>query len=235
MRKIKFETGKFYHIYNRGVDKRDVYMDEGDFERFLKSLREFNRLDPIGSLVDLEEKRRLESNSLGIFETVPNKPECSKGIGSLTTSGSERIVDFIAYCLNPNHFHFILRQVVDEGISKFMHKLSLGYTCYFNLKNNRSGSLFQGKFKAVKIDSDEHLLWVTAYVNGNAQIHGLIPDAADYKWCSYPEYLGKRDLDICDKSVILDKFKDTESFKSASEECFRKMKEGKNLQKYILD
>jgi putative transposase len=116
-----------------------------------------------------------------------------------------------------------------------MQRLGTAYTMYFNKRNERSGSLFQGKFKSVQIDSDEHLLWVSAYVNGNAQIHGIIPDATQYEWCGYPEYLGKSKLNICNKSVILDKFKDIASFQKASEECFMKMKERKDLQKYILD
>lgn len=116
-----------------------------------------------------------------------------------------------------------------------MHKIGLGYTNYLNLKYKRSGSLFQGPFKSVQIDSEEHLLRVSAYVNGNAQIHGIVDGAEKYKWCSYPEYLGKGDLDLCAKSVILDKFKDIESFQKASEECFKKMKDRKDVQKYILD
>ncbi|MCX6739690.1 MAG: transposase [Candidatus Parcubacteria bacterium] len=266
MRKEKFENGEYYHIYNRGVDKRDIFMDERDFLRFLKSLREFNRLDPIGSLVDLEERNHSESNSLGKVKMVKvngnlqegigslmykgNHSESNslgkvkmvkvngnlqEGIGSLTPSAPQRLVDFIAYCLNPNHFHLLLRQLVDDGISKFMHKVSLGYTCYFNIKNKRSGSLFQGKFKSVKIDSEEDLLYVSAYINGNAQIHGLTDSAEESKWCSYSEYLGLVDADICNKNIILGKFKEISEFKMANEECIKQMKEKKDLQKYIID
>lgn len=124
---------------------------------------------------------------------------------------------------------------MDNGIEKFMHKLGSGYTNFFNIKYKRSGSLFQGPFKAVQIDSEEHLFWVTAYGNGNAQIHGLIPDAAQYKWCSYPEYLGLTDSEICNKEIILSQYEDLEKFKKASEDCFRQMKERKDLQKYIID
>ena len=159
----------------------------------------------------------------------------NESLGNSKVSQSDPLVVFIAYCLNPNHFHFVLRQNVDEGIVKFMQRLGTAYTMYFNKRNERSGSLFQGKFKSVQIDSEEHLLWVSAYINGNAQIHGLIPDAVDYQWCSYPEYLGKSKLNICDKSIIFDKFKDINDFRKASAECVRHMKEKKDLQKYILD
>ncbi len=235
MRKVQFEVGKYYHIYNRGVDKRDVFLDNNDYSRFLKSLLEFNRLDPIGSLVDLEERFLSESNSLRSFEAVKNIPECSKGIGFQTTVPSQRLVDIVSYCLNPNHYHLLIKQLVDDGISKYLHKVGVGYTNYFNKKNQRSGSLFQGKFKSVHIDSDEHLVWVSAYVNGNSQIHGLILDVSKYQWCSYPEYLGLTDLAICNKEVILSQYKDLEKFKKANEDCFRQMKEKKDLQRYILD
>jgi putative transposase len=240
MRKVKFTNGEYYHVYNRGVDKRDIFLDEGDYRRFSRSMIEFNRSDPILSLAELDISRKLEkgnseSNSLKNVDINEKVKENFKGIGFQASANTQRLVDFIAYCLNPNHYHFFVKQLFDEGISKFMHKVSLGYTNYFNLKNDRSGALFQGKFKAVKIDSEEHFLWVTAYVNGNAQIHGLIPDASQYKWCSYPEYLGLTESAICQKEIILNQYNDLEKFKKASEDCFRQMKEKKDLQKYIFD
>lgn len=225
MRKIKFAEGEFYHIYNRGVDKRKVFLDERDYLRFLKCMREFNCIDPIGSLY---EKAHKDKVVLPAFSPASNS---QLGIGSR----KKPLAEFICYCLNPNHFHFILRQLTEWGISKFMQKIGMGYTNYFNLKNNRSGALFQGKFKAVKIDSEEHLLWLSAYVNGNAQIHGLIPDASQYQWCSYPEYLGLSDLAICDKNIILKQFKNLSDYQKSSEECFKYIKEKKDLQKYILE
>jgi putative transposase len=240
MRKVKFIDGEYYHIYNRGVDKRDVFLDEDDYGRFLTSMKEFNRSDPIGSLAEMKFARKSgavasESNSLAKTGIFKNEADFQEGIGFRTPSGSSRLVDFIAYCLIPNHYHFILRQLIEDGISNFMHKIGLGYTNYFNLKNERSGALFQGRFKAVKIESDEHLLWVAAYVNGNAQIHGLIPDACQYEWCSYPEYLGFTNSGICNENIILDKYKSVNNFKNASEDCIKQMKERKDLQRFILD
>jgi len=202
MRKVKFENGKFYHIYNRGVDKREVFEDEGDYERFLKYIKEI-----------LSSEAKPFSRRLSL----------------------EGAVELICYCLNPNHYHLILRQLKENGISNFMHLLATSYTMFFNTKYKRSGSLFQGPFKAVKIDSEEHLLWVSAYINGNAQIHGLIDDASQYQWCSYPEYLGLTDSAICSKGIILDQFKNLSDYQKASEECFKYMQEKKKLQKYILE
>src|SRR3989338_8325291 len=113
MRKQPIVTGEYYHIYNRGVDKRDI---------FIESICEFNQIDGIGSIRDL---RKSKSESKALHLPISKDP----------------LVAIVAYCLNPNHFHFILKQLVDGGIAKFMQKLQGGYTYYFNVKNFRSGSL----------------------------------------------------------------------------------------------
>ncbi|OGY41527.1 MAG: hypothetical protein A2Y67_04320 [Candidatus Buchananbacteria bacterium RBG_13_39_9] len=220
MRKINFSNNEYYHIYNRGTDKRDIFLDEDDYLRFLLSLKEFNRLEPIGSLYEknYQNKKAIEQGS---------NPQL--GIGSQADS---LLVEIICYCLNPNHYHLILKQLCDNGISKFMHKISLGYTIYFNLKNERSGSLFQGKFKFTQITSFEHLLWLSVYVNTNAQIHGITDNAADYPWCSYPAYLGIKGDDICNKNVILNEFYD---YKAIAEDTAKFMKKKKEMEKYLME
>jgi len=147
MLKPFFAKQEFYHIYNRGVDKRDIFMDSDDLYRFLKSMNDFNVQDPIGSIY-----------------------EHSFKLGSPTPK-LKKLVNFVAYCLNQNHYHFILEPLVDNGIQKFMHKLSTGYTNYFNEKYKRSGSLFQGGYKAIHINSNEYLLHASVYINLNYKIH----------------------------------------------------------------
>ena len=129
MRKTQFQNEYYYHIYNRGVDKRDIFMDDKDYLRFLRTMRELNN-----NSTDLQrdyEKRKLEKTK-----------RLSLGYPRLSLMGTPNLVSFIAYCLNSNHYHFLVKQLVEDGISKFMHKLSTGYTRYFNEKYNRSGSLF---------------------------------------------------------------------------------------------
>jgi len=216
MRKLDFINQEFYHIYNRGVDKRDIFLEESDYVRFLLSLKEFNCLEPIGSLYEKAYRDEKESNSqLGIgFQKNP------------------RLVEIICYCLNPSHYHLILKQLSDSGISKYMHKVNLGYTNYFNLKNKRNGSLFQGKFKAAKIDSFEHLVWLSVYVNKNAQIHGKIEDAVNYPWCSYSQYLGIKEDNLCNKDIILNEVQD---YKSIAEDTALFMKKKKEMEKYLIE
>lgn len=229
MRKVKFTDGEYYHIYNRGVDKRDIFLDEGDYLRFLTSMRDFNNNSTHDQRVYIKnngEKTELSSDA----SELSSVNDLRFFIASLPN-----LVDIICYCFNPNHFHLLLKQLADIGIEKFMHKLGSGYTNFFNIKYKRSGSLFQGSFKAIEIDSNEDLLWVFAYVNANAQIHGLTKDAANYKWCSYPEYLGLNTENFCHKNIICEQFKNKDQFKKFMNDCVITMKEKKELQKYLID
>jgi REP element-mobilizing transposase RayT len=210
MRGVQFSNGEYYHVFNRGIDKREIFVTSEDYFKFLMYMKavlcptpEFLKTKPPSKRFNLE-----------------------KLIGS---------VEMIAYCLNLNHFHFILRQLKEAGISNFMHFLGTSYTMFFNAKYERSGSLFQGPFKAIHIDSNEYLLWVSAYINGNAQIHGLIKNAAEYQWCSYPDYLGLRNGTFCSKNIILGQFKDSNEYKEFVEENILAMKERKDLQKYLIE
>ncbi|KKT28000.1 hypothetical protein A3G55_03380 [Candidatus Giovannonibacteria bacterium RIFCSPLOWO2_12_FULL_44_25] len=192
MRKIKFVNGEFYHICNRGVDKRKIFGNQYDIQRFSQSMEEFNTINPIGSLY--------ESSFLNDKIRAKRK--------------AKRLVNFIAYCLNPNHYHLILEQLIENGISQFMHRLNGGYTWYFNKKYQRSGSLFQGRFKATHIDSNEYLLHVSAYVNLNFKIHQLGGSAAKLVKSSWEEYADDQKLGLCKKNIILDQFNSVKEYKA---------------------
>ncbi len=145
-----FAEHEYYHCFNRGTDKRTIFADKQDYSYFLSSMKAYNSTEVLGKL-------RLHSASDG-----------------------EPLVDIAAYCLLPNHFHFVLRQNTENGISHFMQRLGIGYTMYFNEKNKRSGSLFQGAFKSRHITDDQALRQVTAYVALNYRIHN-ITDALLYR------------------------------------------------------
>ena len=204
MRKTAFVENEFYHIYNRGVDKRSIFSDKNDLERFFQSMQEFNVIEPIGS----------------IYENSFNKEK----IGQKT----HPLVKFIAYCLNPNHFHFILTQVEDRGIEKFMHKLGTGYTKYFNEKNSRSGALFQGRFKANHINSNEYLLHASVYVNLNYKVHRLQKSKNIYR-SSWDEYLNSDLGGICSKEMILGQFKSEKRYVDFAESSLISILERKDL------
>jgi len=196
MRETLFINDEFYHVYNRGVDKRIIFSDDYDVERFLQSMDEFNTLEPIGSIYE---------NSF-----VKNRAKNTK-----SSSDQDHLVEFVAYCINPNHFHFILKQVADGGISRFMKSLGGGYAKYFNEKHKRSGTLFQGRFRAIHVDSNDYLLHLSSYVNLNDRVHKLgNPTSKLVKSrSSWGEYLGNEE-NFCFKDIILDQFKDSKDYKS---------------------
>jgi len=193
MRHTKFEKKEFYHIYNRGTDKREIFLDKEDVWRFLQCLKELNSVETIGSLYENSFRRK---DKLG--------------------SSASKLVNIIAYCLNQNHFHFILEPLEEDGVQKFMHRLSTGYTNYFNNKNKRSGSLFQGSYKAKHILSNEYLLHMGVYVNLNDRVH----EGMNHSWMdklpfsSFNEYINKEIKGICKKDMILGQFKNPEDFSS---------------------
>lgn len=211
MRKVPFVAGEFYHVYNRGVDKRIIFSDQDDVNRFFQSMDEFNVIEPIGSIYE---------NSF-----IKNK------LGNETSKSDEKkLVNIIAYCLNPNHFHIILEQVEDGGISNFMKRLGGGYTKYYNKKEKRSGSLFQGVFKDAHIDSNEYLLYVSAYVNLNDRVHQLGNETSKLvksrsSWAEYSDAISKENF--CEKDIILGQFKNKEEYKKFAKSALESIIAGK--------
>jgi REP element-mobilizing transposase RayT len=194
MRSINFVTGEYYHIYNRGVDKRNIFLDQEDIMRFFRSMQEFNVEKSIGSIYETVRKRRFRHQ---------------------VAKYDQELVKFVCYCLNPNHYHFLVEQVVDGGISKFMKKLGGGYSCYFNEKHKRSGTLFQGPFKAIHVSSDEYLLHLSAYINLNNKVHRFSDLVAKLTKSSWEEYINEEKNEIfCNQSIILNYFESIEKYKT---------------------
>lgn len=167
MRKDPLVNEQYYHIYNRGVDKRDIFMDHNDLKRFVLSIKEFNVANPTGSIKDILKSRtdldRLKDRNIPL-------------------------VSIVCYCFNPNHFHFIIRQEVDGGISEFFKRLLGGYTLYFNKTHKRTGSLFQGTFKSNLIQNEAYFLKIRPYVNTNYLIHNIPEEKSHLVLSSCKEY-----------------------------------------------
>jgi len=198
---------EYYHVYNRGADKRNIFGDTRDFDRFIEGMKEFNTTRPLGSLRD-------------------NGPiSSSRSTGNRSTGNKETrdpLVEIVCFCLNKNHYHLLLRQLVDEGISKFIQKIAGGYTRYYNEKNRRNGVLFQGKYKFVKIDSNEQLLRVSAYINFNNVVHGIHKSQLNLFRSSLDEYIGKNgDSVICRKSIILEQFKNSSEYEKFAKDALK--------------
>ncbi len=207
-RKIVFTSGEYYHVFNRGVDKRSVFLDSEDFHRFLQCVEEFNTIEPIGS----------------IYENFFRKHEPGNEVPKL-------LVEIVAYCLNPNHYHLILHQIEEVGISKFMHKLGVGYANYFNIKYERIGRLFQGPFKAVHVESNEQLLHLSVYVNLNNRAHRLGNRTSRSSWGEFVEGTRK----ICNTGIILEQFGDPAAYRKFAEDSLIDIRERKDLEKLFLE
>lgn len=143
-RTFSFAPGEFYHIYNRGTEKRNIFMSDIDRDRFLALLYLANQSDPI----DL----KLQGSTL--LEMTERRT-------------GDPLIEIVAYCLMPNHFHLLIRELEEGGISKFMQKLTTGYTMYFNKRHERNGSLFQGRFKATHVADDRYLRYIISYIHLN--------------------------------------------------------------------
>jgi len=224
IRKTIFANNEFYHIYNRGVEKRDIFMDESDYKRFLLSLHLLNDVEN-GLMHIWKDIKRMEADK--VQPRVDPRLDLRERMHN-----ANKLVEIVCYCLNPNHYHIILKQKEEKGIEKFMQKLGTSYTMYFNKRHKRNGSLFQGKFKSIHIDSNEYLLYLSAYVNYNNFIHG---GSKNWEYSSVQDFLGERNGTPCDKDVILDQFRNVDDYKEFLDNNALYLKEKKKIEKYILE
>jgi len=147
-RRVEFYKSGYYHVYNRGNRKKEIFHDKGDYVYFLKKLKQY----------------RAENN-----------------------------IRIVAYCLMPNHFHFLLQQKSNTSISAFMMALGRDYAEFYNHKYKAEGRLFQGPFKAQEVLSEQYLIHLTRYIHLNPlDIDEKVSGLGEYPWSSYPEYVGVR-------------------------------------------
>lgn len=190
--KIYVENG-YYHAYNRGVEKRKIFLDKQDYTVFLYYLKSY--LSP------------------------PKKtPTAMTGLNPVRIRPIRTIfnqIDLLAYCLMPNHFHLLLKQKPRDGMTKLLRRLCTCYSMYFNKKYHRVGSLFQGIYKAVLVDNENHLLHLSRYLHLNpvadrvepCQGYKVCKKPADYPFSSYLDHLGKKKTDWLKTDLILSFFK----------------------------
>jgi len=180
IRNITFTNGEYYHVFNRGVDKRIIYNTKEQQYFFFNRLKLLNTID----------SRKYIANKRSRYKD------------KIITGNGEELISIVAYCLLPNHFHLLLKQKVDNGISQFMQRLGTSYTKFFNQQEDRSGSLFQGKFKATHLSDNFSLPILSAYVNLNYKHHQIDPSKNIVK-SSLFEYLDEELGDgICDQTEI---------------------------------
>ena len=215
-RKFDFSIGEFYHVYNRGNDKRTIFATTTDYDRFMFLLFVANSKNPV-RVDGLIRKCRAQGLTLrSVMKEIKR---------------DKTLVNIGAYCLMPNHFHILIHEKEEGGISLFMQKLATGYSMYFNKKYERTGSLFEGTFKAEHADKDNYLKYLFSYIHLNPvkliepkwKEAGITDRARvkkyleDYKYSSYIDYLGEEREEklILNQDAFpgyFEKFKDFEDF-----------------------
>jgi putative transposase len=191
----QYVENSYYHIYNRGVEKRQIFMNEQDYGVFLSYLKEYLLLKDEDGL-----RKRLSDPNISSLER-------SRILRTLGLNNFAGEITLLAYCLMPNHFHFFIKQKSEVSIDKFMQSLCTRYTMYFNKKYKRVGSLFQGVYKAVLVTSDPQFLHLSRYIHKQAL--ALQGETLQAQPCSYPEYLGKRNTEWVHPEEVLASFSKT--------------------------
>ncbi len=183
MRTHHFINECFYHVFSRGVEKRNIFADDDDYLHFVHCLYALNDRHP-----------KIDSR----LRNAQNDDHTSR----------ERLVDIVSWCLMPNHFHLLLRQRIDGGVTFFMRKLGIGHAMYFNKKYERNGVLFQGRFKSVPVGRDEYLLHVIRYIHlnpvdliesgwkeqGIKHWYAVNQFLESYRWSSYRDWIGQKNF-----------------------------------------
>lgn len=185
-----YRKNSYYHIYNRGVDKRKIFQDQQDYAVFLNYLKEY--------LSPLPEKKSQRNISVNAKTYQINDYQCRNYCQKVT---------LITYCLMTNHFHLLIKQTDARNIELFMRSFATRYTSYFNKRCQRSGTLFEGPYKAVLIDSDEQLLHLSRYIHLNPAPY-LFKQPS-----SYPDYLQHKNTSWVQTQDILNYFKNPLDYK----------------------
>ena len=202
-RNILFSVGEYYHIYNRGTDKRVIFLDEADKKRFIKLLFVANGTQPF------------------VFRDFPI------GLPYVKFERGDPITAIGAYCLMPNHFHILIKETTEQGISKFLSRILTSYSAYFNKKYKRTGRLFEGPFKSKHIDNEPYFNWIFSYIHLNP-VKIINPNwkedstfnlqetksfLSDYSYSSYFDYF----VEQRPESVILNKDAFPEHFRQLND------------------
>jgi putative transposase len=197
-RKYILASEQIYHVFNRGIERRSIFTTKREYQRSLDLVNFYRHADLPIKYSKLHQKD-VENRQEILDEIIKRK---------------NVLVEIYAYCLMPNHFHFLVKQVKTNGISTFISNFTNSYTKYFNTRHNRSGPLVQGTFQAVLIESDEQIVHTCRYIHLNPSTSFIIKKSEifDYPWSSLSEYMNNKN-GICDKQSIFSHFPHFDSFK----------------------
>lgn len=172
----KFFNGGFYHIFNKTIDRREVFTLKEFSRHFLKTLTYY----------------RSSKSSLSFSEVLKLPPDQQISLAKTVSQRKYFLADVLAYCLMPTHFHFLIEQLMAEGLVRFISNSLNSFTRYFNLRSQRKGPIFLPQFRSVRITNEAQLIHVSRYIHLNPYSSGMVEDMTklkDYPWSSYGEYL----------------------------------------------
>jgi putative transposase len=221
-----------FHVLNRGVDKRNIFIDEQDYFRFIHDLFEFNDENPVNSTFYIFK----ESNDVSKRNDIIRKKR-------------KLLVNIFTFCLMPNHYHLLLQPRTENSISKFIHKLNMGYSQYFNKKYERKGTLFEGKYKSISVKNESHFIHLPYYIHLNP-LDLVVPEwrngelknyreaikfLENYRWSSFLDYIGKKNFPSVIQKNFLSQFWEGENEYKKSIFKWLKDLELDNLEGTILE
>ncbi|KKS97627.1 MAG: hypothetical protein UV73_C0007G0070 [Candidatus Gottesmanbacteria bacterium GW2011_GWA2_43_14] len=198
-RLVPLVNHEIYHVFNRGIDRRPTFTSKREYERALLALELYQYLNPpfsLSKILSLERQKRQK-----ILKDLKK---------------DRKMIQIYCYCLMPNHFHFLLEQEFDNGISKFLSNFQNSYTRFFNSLNKKDGAIFLNQFKAIRIETENQFIHVSRYIHLNPYTSYLIKrisDVESYPWSSFQSYLLKSNNNIVNTTKILSFFKDSEKYK----------------------
>ena len=205
------------HVVSRGVDKRKIFMDEHDRVRFIHNLFEFNNQNEIDNIYYRYRKNRFLGGSdfVGNRRNKPREPR-------------KLLIELQAFCLMPNHYHLLLSEKMNGGMIKFMSRLNMGYARYFNNRHERSGALFEGRYKSLAITNQAHFIHLPYYVHCNPldldmpewrerelkDYRGAVKFLETYRWSSHLDYCGVHNFpSVTQRDFLLEFFDGSEGYK----------------------
>ncbi|MEK7064171.1 MAG: transposase [Patescibacteria group bacterium] len=199
-RQIVLATGEVYHVFNRGVERRPIFTSKYEYQHALDIIN-FYRFTALPM-------------RFSKFKLLPKTDRYQ--LFSKIASTHMPQVEIIAFCLMSNHFHFLIKQTYDNGISNFVSRFCNSHSKYFNTRHNRVGHLFQGPFKAVRVETEEQLVHLSRYIHLNPVSSFLTPRSGldKYLWSSYLEYLGLKNNGIVNSQSVISLFKSIEEYRS---------------------
>jgi len=233
-------NNEIYHIVTRAIEELKLFLGQKDYLRMIHDLFEFNDENPVISTY--RKPRRINGTRTVL---VPLKVKKKR----------KMLVEILAFCLMPNHVHLLVRQLREGGISKFMRKIGAGYVNYYNQKYKRGGHLFRGRYRIIHIKTQEQLKTIFVYIHTNPvaimipswkengisgqKLQEVLKFLENYRWSSYPDYLGKKNFPSLTSRDFLIKImgsvKDCQEFVKGWLQFKKEIKETATLKEIKID